>query len=337
MPDAHRDEFEQIKGIIAGHGSFLVTGHVDPDGDCIGSMFAICLYLRSLGKKVICFAPGDISHRLLQLPGADSLVTREEVEATRFEVVFTVDSPTAGRIDNVLDPVSGKPVVNIDHHPGNEMFGTVNVVDETAAAAAMIVMEMLTAIAPGSIDPDIASLLYLGILMDTGAFRFQNTGPEALRAAGKLMEYGARAYELTHEFIYMRKFRTLKLLSLVLDTLEVHSGGRIATMEITRSMLEKTGSEFSDSEGFVDYGAAIDDVELVALFREIEPDRVRVSLRSRNHHDVAAIAARFGGGGHSKAAGLTVESDLATARGQVLESLAALYAGGEGTRDTDEE
>ena len=317
-------DLRRIAEIIEGHSSFLVTGHIDPDGDCMGSMLAIGLYLRGIGRDVICYAPGDISDRFRDLPGADMLVTREEVEGSGFEAVFTVDSPTAGRIDNVLDPGADLPVVNIDHHPSNEMFGTVNVIDESAAAASILVMRMLEYLAPEAIDSDIASCLYLGILMDTGAFRFQNTGPEAFRSAARLMEYGARAYELTHEFVYMKKFRTLKLLASVLGSLETHAGGRVATMQVTLDMLEESGAGFEDSEGFVDYGAAIDDVELVALLREIEPGRIRVSLRSRNAHDVSELAGKFGGGGHAKAAGLTLEGDIGSARRAMIEGLVAM-------------
>jgi phosphoesterase RecJ-like protein len=154
--------------------------------------------------------------------------------------------------------------------------------------------------------------------MDTGGFRFQNTDAEALRTAGELVSLGARAHELAHDYIYVKTFKTLKLLGLVLDSLKLHFGGSVATMEITGEMIGQTGTVMKDSEGFVDYGAALDDVELVALLREIAPERVRVSLRSRNHFDVSKLAEKFGGGGHFKAAGLTIEADLETAKREIL-------------------
>lgn len=322
--DAFGIEFEEISRLVEEHQRFLVIGHVDPDGDCIGSMLAITLYLKGKGKEVKCFAPGDIAERFLALPSADAIVSAEEAGSFDYDAVFTVDTPTADRMENMLDPEDGRHVVNIDHHPGNQMFGDINVVDEDAAAAAIIVFRMLQAVSPLSITPDVASCLYLGILMDTGGFRFTNAGADAMYSAGRLIELGAKSYQLTHDFIYMKKFRTLKLLGKVLESLEIHFDGKIATMLITREMLDDTGGSFEDSEGFVDYGAAIDDVELIALLREIGPDRVRVSLRSRNHYDVSELAGRFGGGGHAKAAGLTLTEDIETARTMIIEALGQL-------------
>ena len=127
----------------------------------------------------------------------------------------------------------------------------------------------------------------------------------------------------------MKSYVTLDLLSRVLGSIEAHENGRIAVMSITRRMLEESGASIEDSEGFIDYAAAIDDVELAALLREIRPRETRVSLRSRAGFDVASLAARFGGGGHSKAAGLTIEADMEEARGLIVEGLGRLLAAGE--------
>ncbi len=322
-----KGEFDGIMNIVRAHRKFLVVGHVDPDGDCMGSMFGLSLFLRSLGREVRCYAPGEIPERFRRLPGAGDLVEKEDLDGFGYEAVFVVDSPTAGRTENLVGQGGDLPLVNIDHHPSNRLFGTINVVDEKSAAAAVIVLRFLEEVSPGSIDEDIASCLYLGILMDTGCFRFQNTNAEAMHAAGRLIDAGARAYELTHEFFYMKNLQTLKLLAPVLESIEVHHGGKVAFMEITREMLDRTGGSFKDSEGFVDYGASIYDVELIALFREIGDGTVRVSLRSRNHHDVAALAECFGGGGHAKAAGLVIDGTVKKAKEMILEGFERLIGG----------
>lgn len=324
---SYQAEFERAAGIIRRSESLLVTGHIDPDGDCIGSMFALALYLRSLGKEAICYAPGDILDIYLTLPGAETLVTQEKIGELGYEAIFAVDSPTAARTENLANGEHDQPVVNIDHHPANQRYGSVNIVDERAASASMLVFSMLKTIDEPAITPDIASCLYLGILMDTGCFRFQNTDARAMHAAGELIEFGADAYQLTHDFVYLKQYKVLKLLAPVLESLEVHFDGRAATMEITREMLERTGGSFTDSEGFVDYAASIDDVELVALFREIEPEKIRISLRSKNEHDVSRLAETYGGGGHRKAAGLTMESDLAVARKIIIDSFGDMLNG----------
>ncbi|MCU0638319.1 MAG: bifunctional oligoribonuclease/PAP phosphatase NrnA [Candidatus Krumholzibacteria bacterium] len=321
-----KDEFGVIMKIVGAADRFLIVGHVDPDGDCVGSMLAISLFLRSLGKDTRCYAPGEMPERFMRLPGAEAFAEREDLGGFGHQAIFVVDSPTVGRTENLVRPGGGLPLINMDHHPSNHLFGTVNVVDEKAAAAAVIVFRFLETAAPRSIDPDVAGNLYLGILMDTGCFRFRNTNAEAMYAAGRLIEAGARAYDLTHEYFYMKNLQTLKLLAPVLESIEVHFDGRAAFMEITREMLERTGGSFKDSEGFVDYGASIDDVELIALFREIGDGTVRVSLRSRNHHDVAALAERYGGGGHAKAAGLVIEGTVGEAKKMILEGFERLIA-----------
>ena len=317
-------EFSEMMALIDRHESVLVTGHIDPDGDCIGSMFAFALMLEEMGKKVMCYAPGEISELFLKLPGASTLTAREEASSFKHDLVIAVDSPNTARTENFARPCENEDVINVDHHPTNEIYGCVNVVDGAAAATTVLVYRFFMSAAPDRITADVADCLYLGILMDTGGFRFQNVDSEALRIASELIDLGARAYDLAHEYIYVKKFNTLKLLGFVLDSLRLHFDGRAATIEVTSEMLEKTWTTLKDSEGFVDYGAALDDVELVALFREIAPGEVRVSLRSRNDHDVSALAERFGGGGHVRAAGLTLETDLASAKDTIVDGFGEL-------------
>jgi len=322
--DRFEKEFARMMALMERHESILVTGHIDPDGDCVGSMFAVALMLEAMGKKVVCYAPGEISELFFRLPGASTLKDREEAAGFEHDLVIAMDSPNTARTENFARACEDEDVINIDHHPTNEMYGCINVVDETAAATAVLVYRFLKSAAPGRITPEIADCLYLGILMDTGGFRFQNLDEEALRIASELVGFGARAYELSHEFIYVKKFATLRLLGLVLDSLRLHFDGRAATMEVTAEMLGRTGTTLRDSEGFIDYGAALDDVELVALFRETSPGEVRVSLRSRNHHDVSALAERYGGGGHVRAAGLTLTGDLPSAKETIIEGFGEL-------------
>ena len=316
--------FEKVIDLVNRHERFLIIGHVDPDGDCIGSMLSLALFIGARGKEAACFAPGDRSDLFSKLPGAQKIYSLEEVSKFDHEVVFAVDLPTVERSEGLLKPGLNHPIINIDHHPSNHEYGTINIVDEDVAATTILIFRFLSAIAEDEITPDIATCLYLGILMDTGGFRFHNTDADSMRTAGRLIELGADSYTLTHDFIYMKKYSTLKLLAPVLESLELYDGGRIAIMKITNDMLEKTGASIKDSEGFVDYGAAIDDVELIALLREISHDRTRVSLRSRNDHDVASLADRFGGGGHRKAAGLTIDSSISVAEEMILSGLRSL-------------
>ncbi len=319
-----REEFERVASLIEEHGSFLILGHIDPDGDCIGSMLALGRFLRSKGKRAVCFAPGEIPGIYRELPDAGMIVEESDIERFGHDVVFTLDSPTPGRTADIVEPENGQLIVNIDHHPTNEMYGTINIVEERTSAAAVLVYRLLETVDPGGIDGEIAGLLYLGILMDTGGFRFQNTDEESLACAASLVGLGARPHELAHDFLFVKTYDSLKLLGSALQSLELHCGGRLAVMEISRAMIEESGGSMSDTEGFVDYPASVDTIELCALFRELEPEEIRVSLRSRSAHDVARLAERFGGGGHRKAAGLTMRSSLEKAKSIIIADLARL-------------
>ena len=327
-------EFAAIEALIETHRRFLILGHIDPDGDCIGSMLALSVFLQGRGKKVACFTPGDMAEIYRELPHMKLFMSEEGVSSFKPDMIFALDSPTTARTAELVTRDDGTPIVNIDHHPTNERYGDINIIDERASAAAILVYRFLANIAPARITPEMAGYLYLGVLMDTGGFRFQNTNAEALTMAARFVELGASPYELAHEFIYVKKLSTMKLLARSLESLEVHGAGRIAAMHISQAMLAEAGAAMSDTEGFVDYAASIDDVELSALFREIGEREIRVSLRSRNNHNVASLAERFGGGGHRNAAGLTIHDRLAAAKSLIVGALGEMLAAGDDSKQS---
>lgn len=329
--DGFRREFEKVSALVDRHDSFLILGHIDPDGDCIGSMLALARFLQSKGKEVRCYAPGQIAKNYLRLPAAHLLASEEEIAGFRQDVVFTLDSPTLARTADLIVATDDHLIVNIDHHPTNERYGTIDIVGETTSAAAILVYRLLSVMDPDGINSEIADYLYLGVLMDTGGFRFQNTDAESLSCASELVSLGARPHELAHEFLFMKSFRTLKLLASALQSLELHCGGRLAIMQVTRRMVRESGGSMNDTEGFVDYPASMETIELCALFREIDEHETRVSLRSRSEHDVAALAERYGGGGHRRAAGLTIKDDIAAAISMIIADLSGMLERGGGT------
>jgi phosphoesterase RecJ-like protein len=326
--------FADVRSLVDANGRFLILGHVDPDGDCVGSMLAVALFLTNRGKRVACFVPGEMPQVYRSLPGADFFVEPDFLSRFEHDVVFALDAPTTSRIADLVRPGDGSVVVNIDHHPTNERYGTINIIDDGASATAVLVHRFLSEQAPEEIGAEIASCLYLGILMDTGGFRFKNTNAEALETAARLVESGANPYELAHDFIYMKKPATLRLLADVLASIELHAAGRIAVMIVSAAMVESSGGTLADTEGFVDYVASIDGVELGALLREIAPDETRVSLRSKDHHDVAALAERYRGGGHRNAAGLTFAGSVAEAKSAIVADFLMLLGDGDGTDRT---
>lgn len=328
--ETFKKEISEIVRAINENDSFLIVGHIDPDGDCIGSMLALALFLRSKGKEGFCFTPGSIQDNFKNLPGAEMFIQEGKLKDIRAKVVFTLDAPTIARTADLVGFGDGRTVINIDHHPSNEMYGDINLVDSRASATAILVYRILSEISDESMTPEIADCLYLGILLDTGGFRFQNTNSEAHYTAGALIEKGARAYELAREFIYVKKLSTLKLLARALESLEVHSGGKVAFMTITRDMIENNGASMSETEGFVDYASCVDEVLLSALFRELSSTETRVSLRSRNEYDVAALASKLGGGGHRSAAGLTLHVGVEESKRVILSEFVKMLKQKEG-------
>lgn len=312
------DKLKEARSIIDGNGSFLVVAHVDPDGDCVGSMLAVSRFLEGRGKKARCFIPGSVPDNYMKLRGMDRLVPESVLEEIEYEAVISVDTPTLERAGNIIDPAGGGEILNIDHHPTNEKFGTVNLVVDDSSATAVIVYHLLSSYSDEEITEEIANYLYLGIVMDTGCFRFKNTDSESLRVAAELVDKGARAEEIVREFYIKRKYEAVKLLSLVLGSIELFERGKIAVMKCTMDMLETCGVRMEDTEGFIDFGTAIEGVKLVAFLRETESGQVRASLRSADHYDVASFAETLGGGGHTNAAGLSMESNIDKAKAIVV-------------------
>ncbi|MCD6379271.1 bifunctional oligoribonuclease/PAP phosphatase NrnA [bacterium] len=317
--------FSEIISLIKKHKKFLLIAHVDPDGDCVGSMLAIAALLETMDKRVGCYIPGIVSEKYNALPRMRLLLSQEEVKSYQYDVSFVVDTPTLERGGNIITADDERIIVNIDHHPTNERFGSINFIKDKTAATAILVYYLLSSMDGNVITPEIADYLYMGIVMDTGCFKFQNTDAESLFVASKLVEYGARASEITRKFFYMKKFRSFKVLSRVLANLQLFDNGRIAVMELTNSILEEFQAKVEDTEGFIDYAMAIEGVELVAFLREIEPGQVRASLRSLNHLNVASFAEKHGGGGHNKAAGLTINYDLEKSRDIVISGFREIF------------
>ena len=201
-------------------------------------------------------------------------------------------------------PLEELPLINIDHHLGNERYGVVDWVDVAAPAVGAMIFRLAAALGV-EIDRDTANALYLTLVTDTGGFRFSNTTAEAFEAAAELVHHGARPQTVSHWLYESQPEPMMRLLGEMLQTLELHRGGRIATVWLTREMTRKSGARAGDSEGLIDYPRSIAGVEGVALFRQLEDGDFKVSLRSRGSLDVQRIARGFGGGGHKNAAGFS--------------------------------
>lgn len=309
---------EKIVEAIKRYKSFLVTAHVNLEGDSLGSQLAIRELLRSLGKEAVIVDNDPVPSHYAFLPKADE-VSNDLKAARSFEAALVLDCPTLKRIGRVIDVIGSKPIINIDHHVSNENFGAVNWVDPNASSAGEMVYRLFKAMGM-PLTREVALYLYIAILTDTGSFNYENTSSVTHEVAGELLGYGLDPALISESVYERRSVSDIKLLALALATLRVNAKGEVAHIEVTKKMLDDCSADPSKSEGFVNYPRSIDKVKVAILFREDKntAGRINVSFRSKGDVDVNRIASAFGGGGHVRASGCVLEGPLADVEKKVL-------------------
>ncbi|MEM8932479.1 MAG: bifunctional oligoribonuclease/PAP phosphatase NrnA [Acidobacteriota bacterium] len=286
----------------------VLTSHVSPDGDAIGSELGFARLLRGLGIEVVVWNRDHAPRVYAPLPDSAGIHVGEEPPAgfpEAFDLAVTLECPSLDRC-GLEARITELPLINIDHHLGNDGYGEIAWVDPDAPAVGAMVYRLAQALG-ASIDGETATALYPTLVTDTGGFRFPNATAEAFDTAAALVREGAEPDRVAHWLYESQPEAAVRLLGEVLQSLELHHDGRVATVWLTRAMSQRAGARPGDSEGLIDHPRSIAGVDAVALFREIDDATVKVSLRSRGAADVQAIARSLGGGGHQNAAGCTVE------------------------------
>ncbi len=313
-----------LQAIRTGH-RFVVSSHVNPDGDAIGSALGLARILRAMGKGAVLWLRDECPALYRPLPGSDGLRCGEEPPAKfpeTFDAAIVLECPSLDRT-GLAERLGELPVLNVDHHLGNEHYGKVNWIDTAAPS----VGEMIYRLAKGlnvTPDRDTATSLYLTLVTDTGGFRFANATPEAFEAAAELVRGGAQPQRVAQWLYESRPEGSMRLLGEMLGTLKLHNDGRVATVVLDSAMFERAAASPSDTEGLVDYPRSIAGVETAALIRELGDGKLKVSMRSRGEVDIQKLALKHGGGGHRNAAGYTAEGTLEEVRDQVAELLAGV-------------
>jgi phosphoesterase RecJ-like protein len=290
----------QIVEHIREKDNFLIVSHVWPDGDALGSMLAMGELLRALDKKVALFNESGTPDRFTWLdPEWDIL---RELPGVEPETIIVLDCGGPERAGTVIAPwLASKPVINIDHHLGNPMFGTLNWVEQRASS----VGEMVGMLAR-KLGVPLAGLLgeyiYLALISDTGDFCFNNTRPETLEMAAEILRQGLLPGPFHEQKQSTGTLDQLRMRGTVLQQAELHDQGRITLIAFTREIFERTGTGPEDTEGLVNTVLYVRGVQVAISLRE-EADRIKFSLRSKGSINVQVVAARFGGGGHRNAAG----------------------------------
>jgi phosphoesterase RecJ-like protein len=320
-------ELEKTREVILNHQNFLITTHINPDGDGVGSELGLARFLMNIGKRVsvVNSTPTPRRYRFLDCDNIIQLFD-ETNGLPPAEAVFILDISKWERLGNMSQVIRNYPGIRIciDHHPVKGSFADINLICEDACASGELVLRLINSM-KGRLTQSIAEPLYASILTDTGAFRFPNTSSETHAAASQLLSAGIRS-EVIYDQIYERcSPARVKLLGLALANLQYLHNGRLAWMAITQSMLQETGVEIEEIEGFVDVARGIRSVETSLLFIELPQEKVKISLRSRGDVDVNAFAHGFGGGGHQHAAGILMEGSLTRVVDRILQHSPSLF------------
>jgi phosphoesterase RecJ-like protein len=313
--------WQEAIDLIKKNKKFLIVSHKNPDGDSIGSEIALALALMKMDKEVYIYNSDPPPERYSKFPKASLIMT----EKKNFEedVTIIVDCAEIGRVGEIKDNIDfSKPIINIDHHIGNTSFGTVNVIKTDHSSTAEIIYRLIKN--EIQMDKEIATYLYIGILTDTGAFRYPNTTSHSLRVASELVAYGVIASQVSEFIWFTDPEARIKLLGDVLHSMDLYD--KISIMTVTKEMLEKHGAKEEDTEEFVDYGLSIKGVETAAIIKERETGMLKVSLRSKNNIPVQELAAKYGGGGHRTASGFTVKGDIKTFKDELKKELEQLVS-----------
>ncbi len=318
---------ETIAGEFKRNHRFLLATHVNPDGDAIGSLGALALVLEGMGKQVVAYCQDEVPGFLQFLPYSDRIV-REIPSPGRFQVAVVLDCGELDRIGSAAEVLQHvQKIIHIDHHSSGEDFGQLNLVRPECSSTAEILYEIFQAI-PVVLNSAAAENIYTAIFTDTGSFRFANTTAKALAIAAEMVSLGVVPDKVASEVYDSMRPERLRLLALSLNTLTIRGNGRLAAMQVSRQMLEETGTSAMDTDGFVNYPRAIDSAEVAIFFREMDSGQINVSLRSRGGQNVAELARTYEGGGHQNAAAFRCQGPLSEVVEKVLAAAEEFIAGG---------
>ena len=302
----------------------IVVTHTHPDGDAIGSLIAMGMSLEALNKKITLYCESLIPAVYRFLPEVHRVVNK--IGNLNYDMAVILDCGDLSRVGQTVSYLEQIPViVNIDHHVTNTRFGHLQLIDTSACATAEIVYRLIKQMGL-PFSKSVATSIYTGILADTGSFRFSNTNKAAFAICQEMVEIGVDPHNIAQHVYGTYSLSRIKLLNLALDSIELSENGKLSIMTLTQKMFDETNTKSEDVDGLINYAQRIEDVEVAALIQEHQngnensrtTNRFHVSLRSDGTFDVAAIAAMFGGGGHSSAAGFSIEETLSSVKSRIF-------------------
>ena len=314
--------FEQIGEVLHRHHSFVLLSHVRPDGDAIGSQIALGFALMAAGKSVRLFNEDGLPDSLAFLRGSER-IELPPAGPVAAEVVIALDTATKPRLgERCLQAVANVGLwLNIDHHVSNPRYGDLNLIDASSPATGEILYELIMALGL-PLPAESRDALYVAVSTDTGSFQYPSTTAKTYDMAADLIRRGLDVGALNSNTYDNHPFRRLELLRALLNTLELSPDGRVAHWTLRASTRRELALCAEDSEGLIDVIRAIRGVQVAVFFEDLPDGKSRVSMRSKDRrYDVCQIAAEFGGGGHSLAAGIRMHVPLDEAKARVLAAI----------------
>lgn len=309
-----------IEAIVSSK-SIGISFHTSPDGDSLGSALALMQALKKINKNSYIISRDEVPEAYRFLPYYEQASKLMEKVQENTDAIIVLDCGNTARISGEISLENKSyTVINIDHHLSNDMYGDLNFIDSKAASVGEIVFNIIKLLNI-PMDKDIAVCLYTALVTDTGSFKHSNTTINTHNIAGELISSGIEFSEIHRKLFENKKFERVKLYGRVIDSMELYFDNKLCIMGITKGMLNDLGiSEASDTSDIVSIGMEIDTVEVAALVKETDAG-IKISLRSKNRVDVRKIAETFGGGGHTKAAGLSIDKSYGEAKNMLITSV----------------
>lgn len=327
--ESKRASYETVRNVIEGASRILISGHISPDGDSLGSMIALARLLNQAGYQAYAAADVNALGKLRVLEGVEEMIPLRKLKNKKFDLFIAVDCGALSRLPPEIRPYAEKlPKVCIDHHITNDgSFGDAKILDPSASSASELVWRFAKWM-EWKLDKASAEALWVGMITDSGRFAYDSTSPQTLRAAGDLLKYGVRTAYF-NDLIYCSFSRkSIELKRIAWRSLHIWKNRKVAEVTLTRDDFRSVRGTKADAEDIIEIPRLVAGNEIAVFFYQI-PDRtkeVRCSFRTRGNLDATVLAGKFGGGGHRKAAGCTITGTMNSVKRRVRVAIKELLA-----------
>ncbi|WP_127580700.1 DHH family phosphoesterase [Paenibacillus koleovorans] len=320
--ETYEQQLVSAERFIRANDDFLVVAHVNPDGDAASSTFAVGWLLDRLGKRYTLANDDAIPSKFAYLWGYSQLLTLDRLpEGATYRAVISVDCADESRIGQIRERIApDAELLNIDHHPTNDYFGKHQLIRADAAATVELLYELAEQLQV-PVTRELADCIYTGLLTDTGGFRYSNTSPHVMQIASDLLQHGVEGYKLAENLLEKITKSHIAVLQRALGTLSFAYDHKICWISVSAEDMAVTNATPEDLDGLIQYPRNIEGVEVGLLFKQADERKVKVSFRSAGSVDVAQVAKTFGGGGHVRASGCTLEGELQEVIARVVEEV----------------